>query len=73
MYKFPAHPHSPSFRGYLFQLLGAMHEIIRIGFWNKSPLIWLLNEIFVALLHSKIDSSFFRFEVQMCTLHGICR
>lgn len=57
----------------VLQLLCAPQEVVCVGLWNDLSLIWLLDEVFVALLLRKSDSILLGLEVDVCALHHICR
>ena len=50
-----------------------MHKVVRIRLGREFPLVMLLHEIFIPLLHSKMDRILFTPEVQMGPLHEIRR
>ena len=68
MYK----PH-PLLRPNMLQLLVRPQEVIRIRLRDDLSRIWLLNEVLVALLLCESDSILLRLEIDVCSLHEVCR
>lgn len=54
-----------------FKLLWCIQEVIGVGFGRKSPLVWLLDKVLVALLFGKVDSLLLGIELELGALHKI--
>lgn len=57
----------------MLELAGRVREVVRVGLRNEPAVIRLLHEVFIALLLSKFDSIVLGLELQVGTLHAICR
>ena len=60
-------------RPYMLQLLIRPQEVVRICFRENLPLIGLLHKVFITLLFRKSNRIFLRLEIEMCSLHKVCR
>ena len=57
----------------MLELLRLVKEVVGIGLGNKTALVRLLNEVFVALLLGKGNGILFGFEGEVGSLHAIRR
>lgn len=57
----------------VLELAGRVREVVRVGLRNKPAVIRLLHEVFIALLLGKLDGIVLGLELQVGTLHAICR
>lgn len=80
MHSFPVRGHSirshmyrPSslFGSHHLEFFGAVEELVGVGLGDDSSLVGLLDEEFVTLLFSKVDSVLLGLEVEVGALHGV--
>lgn len=57
----------------VLELARRVREVVRVGLRNEPAVIRLLHEVFIALLLSKLNGIVPGLELQMGTLHAICR
>lgn len=57
----------------MLELARRVREVVRVGLRNEPAVIRLLHEVFIALLLGKLDGIIPGLELQVGTLHAICR